>query len=171
MIAGDDRLERISLRLKGFDYSTAGCYFITVCTQGKQHLFWDRMVFVGADIIRPHLPELTALGQAAEKTIQDISNHYPSVLVDKYVVMPNHIHMILRLEEKGRMISAPTKSVSTIVGQMKRASSKLAGSPLWQKGYYDRIIRDEAEYLRIWNYIDTNPAQWAEDEYYEEADP
>lgn len=153
-------------RLKGYNYSAAGYYFITICTQDKQHLFGDGKVFVGADIIRPHLPGLTALGKTVNETIQDIPNHYPGVSVDKYVVMPNHIHMILRLEENGRMISAPTKSISTIIGQMKRVSSKLAGRPLWQRGFYDHIIRDEADYLRIWDYIDTNPAKWKEDEYY-----
>lgn len=166
MIAGDERLERKSLRLEGYDYSKAGYYFITICTLEKRHLFWNGTASVGADIIRPHLPELTDLGQMVDRLILDIPNHYPNVTVDKHIVMPNHIHLILRLEENGRMISAPTKSTSTIIGQMKRISSKLAGRPLWQKGYYDHIIRNEPDYLRIWQYIDTNPAKWTEDEYY-----
>lgn len=64
------------------------------------------------------------------------------------------------------MVSAPTKSVSTIVGQMKRISSKMTGRSLWQKGFYDHIIRSGSDYLRIWQYIDENPAKWSEDEYY-----
>lgn len=166
MIADDKRLERKSLRLPGYDYSKAGYYFITICTHEKRYLFWNGTVSVGADIIRPPLPELTDLGQIVDKVIQDIPNHYPNASIDKYIVMPNHIHLILTLEEMGRMISAPTKSVSTMIGQMKRISSKLAGKPLWQKGFYDHIIRDESDYLRIWQYIDENPAKWAEDEYY-----
>lgn len=162
----EERRIRKSLRLKGYDYSGAGCYFITVCTREKRHLFWDESVPVGADNIRPdHLP-LTSLGRITDKAIQDISSHYPNVLVDKYVVMPNHVHMILILRESGRIISAPTKSTSTIIGQMKRISSKEAGRSIWQKGYYDHIIRNEPDYLRIWQYIDENPAKWAEDEYY-----
>ncbi len=101
-----------------------------------------------------------------DTAIRDIPNYYPAVRVDKYVIMPNHVHMILALGESGRMISAPTKSVSTIVGQMKRISSKLAGRPLWQKGFYDHIIRTEPDYLRLWQYIDLNPLKWEEDEYY-----
>lgn len=158
--------ERKPLRLKEWDYGGAGYYFVTVCTRDKRHLFWDETAFVGADIIRPPEFELTPCGRIVDKAIQDIPKHYPDVWLDKYVVMPNHIHMILVLKGSGRIISAPTKSVSTIVGQMKRISSKTVGEAIWQKGFYDHIIRDEADYLRIWEYIDTNPVKWREDEYY-----
>ena len=78
--------------------------------------------------------------------------------------------MILSLAHRsGRIISAPTKAIPTIVGQMKRAVSKMAGFPIWQKGYHDHIIRSEADYRRIWEYIDTNPAKWREDCYYKEG--
>lgn len=154
------------MRLKGWDYTSAGHYFVTVCTHEKRRLFWERKVFVGADNVRPQPPALSDLGKMVNETIQDIPNHYPNVLVDKYVVMPNHIHMILILQENGRMVSAPTKSVSTIIGQMKRVSSKMAGQSLWQKGFYDHIIRNEPDYLCICQYVDENPAKWSEDEYY-----
>ena len=64
------------------------------------------------------------------------------------------------------MISAPTKEIPIIVGQMKRVVSKKAGFPIWQKGYRDHIIRNETDYFRIWNYIETNPAKRPGDEYY-----
>ena len=81
--------------------------------------------------------------------------------------MPNHVHILLTLgEQNGRMISAPTKGLSTIVGQMKRAVSKLAHMDVWQKGYHDHVVRNDADYLRIWDYIETNPAKWREDRYY-----
>ena len=81
--------------------------------------------------------------------------------------MPNHVHLILLLQEEngGRLIAAPT--VSRVIGQMKRVVSREIGVSIWQKSYHDRIIRDEAEYLKIWNYIDTNPLKWNEDCYYE----
>lgn len=85
--------------------------------------------------------------------------------------MPNHVHLILAIGvADGRMISASTKSLSTIVGQMKRASSKAAGISLWQRSFYDHVIRNEADHLRIWAYIDTNPAKWREDCYYDSGD-
>ena len=66
----------------------------------------------------------------------------------------------------GRMISAPTKPLSTVIGSMKRAAAKRAGIPLWQKSFHDHVIRGEADYRRIWNYIDANPRKWREDCYY-----
>ena len=94
-----------------------------------------------------------------------ISAHYPGVTVDKYVVMPNHVHMILVLPaDGGRALRAPT--VSRIVRAWKETVTKMLGEAIWQKSFYDHIIRDENDYLRIWTYIHTNPAKWAEDTYY-----
>jgi putative transposase len=161
-----ERLDRKNIRLEGYDYSTPGGYFVTVCTKEKRKLFWDGTFPVGADIIRPGPPTLSQVGQIVDRAIREIPDHYPHAKINKYAVMPNHVHMILILEENGRIISAPTKSVSTIIGQVKRISSKLAGQPIWQKGFYDHVIRDEADHLRIWEYIDTNPGKWQEDCYY-----
>ena len=102
-----------------------------------------------------------------EQAIREIPTHYTHVRLDKYVVMPNHIHLILALEQSaGRIISAPTKSLSTIVGSMKRYTSKAAGFPLWQKSFHDHVVRNEADYLRIWDYMDANPRRWEEDCYH-----
>ena len=102
-----------------------------------------------------------------EQAIREIPAHYSNVRLDKYVVMPNHIHLILAIDQSvGRMISAPTKSLSTIVGSMKRYTSKMVGFPLWQKSFHDHVIRNAADYLRVWDYIDTNPLKWREDCYY-----
>lgn len=84
----------------------------------------------------------------------------------KWAVMPNHVHLLLQIAETdGRMLSAPTRSVSTVIGQMKRAVSKASGMPVWQKGFYDHIVRDENDFLRIWTCIGENSAKWAEDCY------
>ena len=158
--------------MQGYDYGRPGCYFITICANERAEFFWDAaaMRSVGADIIRPFSPTLSQYGYFVERAIREIPQHYTGVLVDKYVVMPNHVHMILSLAHRcGRIISAPTKAIPTIVGQMKRAVSKMAGFPIWQKGYHDHIIRSEADYRRIWEYIDTNPAKWREDCYYKEG--
>lgn len=166
-----DRPERKPARLSGYDYSAPGHYFITVCALDHRHLFWEHTpdLAVGADIIRPAPYVLSKVGLIVEQTLLDMPNHYPNVKLGPYVIMPNHIHMIIELTATGRMISAPTKSIPTIVGQFKRAASKHAGRPLWQKGYHDHIIRNEADYRRIWQYIDTNPAKWREDCYHEDG--
>ena len=153
-------------RLTGHDYSQPGCYFITICTYNRENFFWTSSV-VGADIIRPFHQVLTQYGLIVEQAILDIPRHYTGVEVSQYVVMPNHVHMILTLPPAcGRMISAPTKPVPVIIGQMKRYASKECGVPFWQRSFHDHIIRDEAEYLRICAYIETNPARWREDIYY-----
>ena len=158
--------QRKKIRLQNHDYSQPGCYFITVCTYNRENFFWASDP-VGADIIRPSHQMLSRYGIIVEQAIIGIPQHYGGTDVDKYVIMPNHVHMILTLSQTHRrMISAPTKSVSTIIGQMKRFSSKTCGVSFWQKGFHDHIIRDEAEYLRICEYIENNPAKWQEDIYY-----
>ena len=109
--------------------------------------------------------DYAAAGIAAERALLAIPDHYPGAAVDKYVVMPNHVHMILTLPaHNGRAVRAPT--VSRIVRAWKEAVTKALGTPIWQKSFYDHIIRDENDYLRIWTYLETNPAKWAEDKYY-----
>ena len=99
-------------RLPNYDYSQAGYYFITLCTKDKQPLFWQPSV--GADIICPPQGiQLSSIGRVVDEAIRAIPAHYPNVALDKFVVMPNHIHLILALAEPdGRMISAPTKPLS-----------------------------------------------------------
>ncbi len=117
--------------------------------------------------IEPDSPlPLSEYGKIVEEAINSIPNHYPNVEVNKYCVMPDHIHMIVLIspDGDGRIISAPTtKPLSTVVGQMKRWVSKQVGLPLWQKSFYDRIIRNEKEYGEIWRYIHENPPKWRED--------
>lgn len=149
-------------RLKAYDYSQNGAYFVTVCTKDRKNLFWN----VGEAISLPknNIP-LSEYGKIAEHVIRSISKHYIGVEVSQYVIMPNHIHFILILKgDDGQMISAPT--VSTIIGQAKRYISKQIGLPIWQKSFHDRIIRNEKEYQKIWEYLETNPLKWEEDCFY-----
>lgn len=155
-------------RLEFYDYSQNGAYFITICTRGKQKIFWiddKSQNSVGADIIRPH-DKLNDLGLIVECAIEQITEYYPNTIIDKYVIMPNHLHILMRIENdefNGRIISAPT--ISIIIGQMKRWVSKQIGYPIWQKSFHDHVIRNEADYQRIWQYIDTNPIKWELDCY------
>lgn len=148
---------RKKIRLVGYDYSSSGAYFITVCTGDKKPLLWKNSnLDVG----------LSRCGETVKTAIESIEKHYEGVAVDKYCIMPNHIHLILTItaDESGRMISAPT--VSTVVGSMKRWVSKELGVSVWQKSFYDCVIRGEKEYFEIWQYIDENPLNWISDELY-----
>ncbi len=143
-----------------FDYSSPNAYFITACTKDRKNLFWN---YVGTVIGRPEDVILSAAGKIVQKSIEDIYAHYPSVSVEKYVVMPNHIHLLLQIhsDESGRPMTAPT--IQMVVNQMKGAVTRQVGAPVWQKGFYDHVVRGREDFLEIWQYIEGNPSKWAED--------
>ena len=108
-----------------------------------------------------------------------MSNFYQNIGIDKYVIMPNHLHLIIKITDNNGASGTPHQRcvgdatpynnlLSSFVGALKRFTNKTANCNIWQKSFYDHIIRDETDYLKIWNYIDTNPQKWAEDKYYTE---
>ena len=153
-------------RLKNFDYSMPNAYFITICTTQRKNLLWQS---VGASIARPENVELSPYGIITDTAIKNIPKTYPAITVDHYVVMPNHIHLLLQIQSDlhGRPMVAPT--ISTVVQQMKGYITKQIGHSIWQKFFHDHVIRNEQDYLKIWNYIDSNPAKWTEDCFYVES--
>ena len=168
------KLTRKQNRLKQFSYDNCGAYFITICTKERKNLFWQNLVFnesqiekpVGATIGRPQKQALTHYGRIVEKVFLDIPKHYPMVSVDKHVVMPNHLHMILTINsnDSGRPMVAPT--ISNIVQQTRGVATKMAGCEIFQKSFYDHVIRNQQDYDNIWQYIDTNPLRWCDDELF-----
>lgn len=160
-------------RLNNYDYSSVGAYFITICTKNKKALFWSKNQpdFVGEDIILPSdSVYLSPYGKIIEESIKAIPKHYPHIELLQYVIMPNHIHMILYIPyDDGRMISSPTRtSVLTVIGQMKRYASKKIGEPIWQRSFHDHIIRDKSDYEKISKYMYENPIKWQYDCFYTE---
>jgi len=154
---------RKKLRLQGYDYSNAGYYFITICIEDEHEI----LGLVGD--AHPGVPciELTETGKIVTQYIKNIPNHYDNIKIDKYVVMPNHIHMIIVITDGTPGCASPTKSMlAKITNAFKSLTTRKFGKSIWQRGYHDHIIRSENEYLRIWQYIDENPAKWAEDKYY-----
>ncbi len=150
-------------RLTEYDYSTPNAYFITICADKRKNLFWTD---TGTIIDCPENVPLTNLGAIVRQSIEDIPIHYPVISVDHYVIMPNHVHLLLQIhsDSDGRSMIAPT--ISTVVRLMKGAVSKQAGFPIWQKGFYDHVIRNDMDYQEIWNYIEGNPGKWTEDRLY-----
>ena len=151
-------------RLKGYDYSQTGCYFVTVCTDRRKRLLSD--IVVGRD--DPGAPQtlLSPIGEMVERYLLEIPNHYETVDVAHYVIMPNHVHILLMIENGAPGSSRPT--LSQIIGAWKRFTNKEAGFRLWQSSYHDHVIRSEEDFLDHWTYIDGNPGRWPEDEYYTE---
>ena len=142
--------KRKQIRIENYDYSTPGAYFITVCIANRKPILWN----VGAATCRPNLSKI---GTVVETAIMQIPEYYPMISVDKYCIMPDHIHMILTIntDEDGRQIAAPT--VSMVVGHMKRWVSMQIGHSIWQKSFIDRVIRNDQGYRAVWEYIENNP--------------
>ncbi|MBQ7219036.1 MAG: transposase [Ruminococcus sp.] len=159
----DSLPRRKSIRLKEFDYNSHGAYFITICTKDRAKIL--SQISVGTTIGRPPSLTLTPYGQIVEQAILNISTIYPSVNVDHYVIMPNHVHLIIFIEDyNGRAMLVPT--MSRVVQQMKGYVTKRISQSVWQSRFYDHVIRSERDYRDIWDYIENNPARWTEDRYY-----
>ena len=146
---------RKSPRMPRYDYSTENYYFVTICTHEKRCLFGDpqRNNWLGA-LVRQHI------GQ--------IEKHYNSAYVDKYAVMPNHVHMILIIKNSGEA------NLAQIVGQFKsgvtrEARNKQPNIEVWQRSFHDHVIRNQKQYEQIWTYIENNPHKWQEDCFYTET--
>ena len=134
-----DLPKRKANRLPGYDYSQNGGYFVTICTQDKKNILWGKNTNEGLQQGKPVV--LSNIGTLVERAINNISKRHKGIVIDKYVIMPNHIHMILIL---GDYETSP--SLSRIVRQFKERTSKQTGYQIWQKSFYDRIIRDEDDY-------------------------
>ena len=167
---------RHSIRLKGYDYAQEGAYFITIVTQNRACLFGD---------IKDSVPQLNNAGSTIQSVWVDMAAHYPGVETDTFVVMPNHIHGIIFLVGAGPRACpndagqpqgvAPTMPVPDIIHRFKTLTTKRytdgvkqeAWTPfagrLWQRNYYEHIIRNEESLIRIRDYIATNPARWSID--------
>ena len=162
-------------RLEYYSYSQNGAYFITICTKDKKCIFGKVVVGDGARDVPEMKP--SALGIIVDDEIKKSAVIYENIKVDKYIIMPNHVHMILIVEndDKSGTSRAPSPTneiVPSFVSMLKRFTNKKTGRSLWQRSYHDHVIRNEKDYERIWNYIDTNLFKWEQDCYYikEEGD-
>ncbi len=171
---------RKNLRLKEYDYSQAGCYFVTVCTFAREEIFGK--IFVGS-IHESTEVYLSPAGNIVASVLSKISARYPSIDIKNFVIMPNHLHMIVAIREKRPIRESTLRTggkrslLSQMIGYMKMNVTKqireqnLGIYDVWQSRYHDQIIRNETDYRCIGQYIDENPARWPEDEYYAKENP
>ena len=148
-------------RLPGFDYGSTNAYFITVCVESRQNLFWKCLK---PAFVRPEEIPLSNYGQIAANAIANIPHRYPLISVDRYIIMPNHVHILLQIHQPRVDPFAAKRTISTIINQWKGYISKQIGFSPWQKSFYEHIIRNEADYLEKWKYIEENPFKLAEDD-------
>ena len=159
----NDLPKRKATRLKGYDYSTPGAYFITICTKDRKEMLSKIIVGDDAHIVPKN--QISNYGLICDKYINNINIKYENVTVDKYIIMPNHIHLIIFLHGTMRA-SSPTKNIETIIRSFKIMVTKEIGNSIWQRSYHDHIIRGEKDYQKIWEYIDTNEIKWELDCFY-----
>ena len=160
--------KRKSTRLKYYDYSSVGTYFITICTKDRKQLLSKIIVGTEASIVPKS--QLTKYGIIADKYINQMNEFYDYICVDKYVIMPNHIHLLLSITNSENGTSrtpSPTNSiVAKFVSTFKRFCNKEYGIDIWQRMSNDHIVRGENDYKKIWEYIDTNIIRWQMDSLY-----
>jgi REP element-mobilizing transposase RayT len=169
LVVEGDQQRRQLLRLRGFDYASAGIYYVTICVHDRNCLF-------GA-VIEGRFVESEA-GQTIESWWGNIERRFPGVMLGSYVVMPNHIHGIVMLgcDPGANQPMTVQPTLSEVIGWFKSMSTndyirgvrELEWPPfrgkLWQRGFHDHIVRNEASLKRIEEYIKNNPANWDRDE-------
>ena len=175
--------KRKDIRLKNYDYSECGAYFITICTDKRRKILSKIVgvgvpgdpIFnpqtVGVDVPDDPRVELTAYGKIADKYINQLNDFYDNISVEQYVIMPNHIHMILFVHDGGSSrtptpTDKPNAVVPAFVSTFKRFCNKEFGENIWQRYYYDHVIRNKCDFEEISKYIYENPLKWQFDELY-----
>ena len=167
---------RKNMRLKDYDYSQNGAYFLTLCVKDRHEMLGE--VKNGQSLLNEY-------GVVIKEEIENISIIRKECVIEKFVIMPNHIHLIAKIttivgDDGNRPVASRSdcvtprsdfhpplrRSIPNMVQGLKGAVTRKIGFSLWQRGYHDRIIRNEDEYLRIRRYIDENPAKWEDDIYF-----
>jgi REP element-mobilizing transposase RayT len=168
---------RKSIRLPFYDYSGGGFYFVTLCTSDWEPIFGK---------VEDGKMKMNEFGQSAEFVWDEIPQHFPNVEIDAFVIMPNHVHGVIVIKENGNIVkptraqhAAPLRnkngsksgSLGVIVRSFKSAVTReinlqrgTPGVTVWQRNYYEHVIRDERDLERIREYIENNPLRWALDE-------
>ncbi len=159
--------QRKTLRLHGYDYNTPGAYFLTLCTENRRCIL-SRIV--GTGVLDGPRIELLPYGTIARKYIQQLNDFYKDVTVESYVIMPNHIHIIPLVQERGPsgtpVPTAQNSVISRFISTFKRFCNKECGRNIWQYRSYDHIIRNHEDYDKHLRYVYENPFKWEQDKLY-----
>ena len=170
---------RKPVRLKEYDYSMAGYYYVTICTHNREEIFGKYKNIVGAPLACARNQntcariELSIIGKIIDRQWNDIENQYDNVELDEYIIMPNHIHGILIINKREGASPSPTipqiirsfksKSVLEYIKYINDNNLNVSGK-IWQRSFYDHVIRNEQSLDAIREYISNNPLKWDDDE-------
>jgi len=165
----EDKVKRKHPRMQGYDYSQAGYYYVTICTQDKLPILSK---IQAERELAPAVIELSGKGRIIEDQLLALQERYVFARIDKYVIMPTHIHAIVVLSEDAAGVN-PRPTLTDIICAFKSISTRLCnmldnvqGRKIWQASFYEEVIRCESAYLQIWDYIDGNPSKWLDDIYF-----
>ena len=153
-------------RLKDYDYATPGAYFITICAYEKRCIFGR--IIRAVDGIDAHM-QYSPIGEIARECLLDIAPHYDNIKVDNWVIMPNHVHILIQISERMNPFPTIRCDIPNVIGKYKAAVTRKVGKELlpsgrlWQASFYDHIIRNQEDYQNIWQYITGNPSKWLDD--------
>ena len=159
-----DHANRKRLRLPHYDYSKSGCYFITLCTQNRQHLFeLENRTFTGD---HDNKTDCCTQNLILHNWISELINCFTNISIDLYVILPDHLHMMITIHQTSGIslsdIMQYFKSGTTrdYISRVKEGSLPPFEKKLWQKSYYDHVIRNPQDYEETWRYIENNPKKW-----------
>ena len=144
-------------RLRDYDYGQNGAYFVTICVHNRKPIL--------STIVGDGSPVPKICGNIVEEMIHKITKRFPGVNIDKYMIMPDHIHMLISIDNEGTGNPSPT--IGNIIGWFKYQTTKrinllhnTMGNRIFQRSYYDHVIRNQQDYNEIWEYIANNPSKW-----------
>ena len=159
-----DLPKRKQIRLQNYDYSSPGSYFVTICTHERRCILSE--IAVGDGVLDVPNVRLSPYGEIVAETLREMGK-YSWLSLDRYVIMPNHIHLLVQIGDNGPSRTPPPTNelLPMLISTFKRFTNRKCGLQLWQRSYHEHVIRNERDYQEIWEYIDTNPAKWAEDRY------
>ncbi len=159
--------KRKPTRLSSYDYNQNGAYFITICVKNRKRIL--SKINVGTGVLDCPRMHLLKHGIVADKYVNQLNDFYDNISVDKYVIMPDHIHLLISILNGQSGTPVPTRNVradsknsviAKFVSTFKRFCNKEYGENIWQSRYYDHIIRGEQDYREVWEYIENNPIKW-----------
>ena len=160
---------RKSIRLENYDYSMEGIYFITMCIKNRECILGNifNSVDVGVGALDNPKIKLSKYGEIVRHHINKTNQIYSNIMITHYIIMPNHLHFIIFINGSSR---APTPTLANakipaIISMLKRFINKDCGFSIWQRNYYEHIIRNEKELYKTIQYIEYNPLNWKEDKY------
>ena len=147
----DDLPRRKKLRLDEYSYNQVGSYFITVVAAQRRLIFGQ---VLPSTTFQTAFVELSDIGLLVKQEIDFLMNYHENIMVDGFVIMPNHVHLMLSIS------NSPAPDISRIIRLWKGSITKKAGHSIWHRSFHDHVVRNEQDYLRLMQYMENNPAQW-----------